>query len=1428
MTRDVPSNQPRDRVLEAVDSRSFVTSPELTRLAAWPNNIEDERSRREVLNRYDRTGPSGYSLPRFSNGTGEAGRWQNLERGASLFAGCCCNVADSLPITRTICGGAPVWFADGSFSSGLEGAFRPISARRAAAWQEAERPEMRAVCGGDPVWLADGSFRSGVPGRTYAYGEPARSAVRAPAATNLQELGEMLASMQFVSRAPGADQSRAAGTTVDDLQNLLNNVRGRALDFTPPAGEPILLSLLTPRAPELRQPGGDAAARPADARPEAQALRNNEGIRTFTLNYPDGTARTFTTNNGELTEFREKRGNEEKVFKKDDAGQWYWVDARDQQHRENVVRGSFELTPGRDFVYNNGHGHFTTIKPDGTVLNERAVGSGGRVAVDETGRVPLRLTRADRSTVDVVLDSSRQPRQYVETDASGAHRVTWTRGDNNVWTSRSEKKEGNNWVAHNRPSAERRNLQLNINGRYSYEDSQGFQHAVTGGREQIEPRITRRADARDRDSWPAGAAERVEIQYPGGREFRTVYLDGQGNLVGFTEKGPRGEFTFSKRDRQWFLDTGLRQIPVTGDFSYDRRSGAFISVDNGFIDIKQADGTVVHGKKNANGSELLFNDNRQVSDLTRRDRSTVHVDYQNGQASRIVDTDRMGNGRTVYTRTADGWTAVKERKNERNEWVSDGRPPERFRSVDVNDNGMTVAVDARGLRHVTNGDGTRLNEGPGGSRFTFDDRGRITGIVYPAGANRSFSFSYHETAVNADGTPRIDRFEVRDGNGRVVETRTRVGESNSFRVTDANGRDKGVWQGDLRVTADGKFLQQDPLKHADGAWIVREPNGDRYLEKVNGDTVTRTYPDRSVVELRRTGEGELVTKITRGRESREFVYVNGRLDHCVDVTAAGRSEWRPQGDHVTVMRNGDVAWENSDRSVTIKKADFRTVELDADGDIRRVTMKNGSTRVFNYQTDQQGRKVKDADGFGQLISIVDTRHTQNGDRTETWTRQRGADGRLTERWTSPGPDGRERVRLNITALQDGDYKYKSQDGREHIVRAGRDSGEGGFSGSVDESRERLMEAVEGRMDASRRARMEAWMKQFEKRGQDRVNAMVAAGMDRERAQEEWEKKISQTYDHFAHMVAANLPGAAYDAETRLKIMENAMWVSMEPTGYNQVYGTCWISSGNNTIGWTNNPHMMARMLDQVVSTRTFTDVNGRTWNIPPSLLQLDRYARAWSPDKPNEVVWNGGWGKIARGPALQLCDAVAAHLSEDGRRMDGGASGGTPDACLHALQLITGDTAAIVSIQSNQITDWDIQKLLNSRYREEFLKKGGVILLGPGHMFCAKLVNVNGQWQIVTDNQWGPSNDQVIGRLTDLSSWNVQRTRERYQPENPGAPRVNDQPLNPNVNPSPNNPYRPSDDDDSPYSPGGGNPRPWRPVIPFRPRRFILRRIFGR
>ncbi|MCA9801225.1 MAG: hypothetical protein KC777_04530, partial [Cyanobacteria bacterium HKST-UBA02] len=206
------------------------------------------------------------------------------------------------------------------------------------------------------------------------------------------------------------------------------------------------------------------------------------------------------------------------------------------------------------------------------------------------------------------------------------------------------------------------------------------------------------------------------------------------------------------------------------------------------------------------------------------------------------------------------------------------------------------------------------------------------------------------------------------------------------------------------------------------------------------------------------------------------------------------------------------------------------------------------------------------------------------------------------------------------------------------------------------------------------------------------------------------------------------------------------------------WGCCWMISGV-FAGVIQYPDRMSDMLAQLSNTGSYTDIEGRSWTPPKGLLSITSQGGRWT-------IENCGGGH--RSPVAEIWTSVAAYLSEDGRRTDRGASGGTENACNHAMKKITGDTWTVTSERA----------MVDKRMQKELLEKGAYICIYPGHMYLAALEKHGNDWLVCASLQHGDGGRRVNGTVSDLQSWTITGGRRGYNPDI-NLPECQDSPTGP-------------------------------------------------
>lgn len=998
---------------------------------------------------------------------------------------------------------------------------------------------------------------------------------------------------------------------------------------------------------------------------------------------------------------------------------FYDKDGKEESHY--VKRGNDWYSQTRDGMKAKLDGRID-VSPTGNVSMEVEPNTWRTRKTDGT----IQMERQNKDGSRVGYDSEGRPNKITRPDKSVVEadyqngQVSGIREFNaNGSLSQSWTKKGDHYESTQAPGENRKNFQLGENGEFKFDRS---------------------------------------IVYPGGEKVRDISRDADGKVNKIVTKDADGKVTLERQGNEWSMRMGsMPPIKYPGQVQVSANNDVSFEVKPGIWQTEKADGSVRTERANRDGSRVATTKDGQVQSITRADGTVVEGTYKEGKLSEVTEYGADGR-KTTWKDQGDHW---------------EGSNGQQRKNLQMFNTGLTLWEGKDGTKHGVMGDGRTLRERPGEAQFSFDKKGQIDSITYPDGEKLKF------TRFDSGAIKGIEQYK----NDKLFRTQTRDSEGSSkWAVTAPNGKNKTDWNGQYEVTATGDVrFKEEGARNKDGLWSIARPDGKNYKEQLlpeGGRKIINN--DKSFAEIDANG---LVRKTGTSKDNyRTFEYDNGQLSKVTDYRKGKQPSTTDYASdqsrkEVKVNEFGDITYRTTDGKAVMEKANLSKVEIDKDGYLQKVTQPDGSTREFNYKTS--GTKK-------ELDAIIDSRTNEKGEvRTEKWQREAASNNFVKE-------GDPKSIRKDVEVFQNGDYQYKSTDDKTRVAKAGRDRGENGMSASVDEARDRLLESIEPHMDQARRQRMEAFMKQFEKRAQSRIEDQVAAGMDRSKVEEDWQRKVAGTYDHLSAMTKTDLPNAPYDLQTRVKLVENSMLFAMEPTKNNQGgHGTCWIEGPINLIGWTNNPDKMARLVSQVSTTGTFTTVEGpnngggpKTYTIPKQQLNFDAEARGWTVDGNDKTFWKGGgYGTIPRSPVGQICDHTLSYI---GGRSDGGTHGGTWESfhttgnrwyygSQELLRMATGDTAKLVRIQSNNISDWDARRLTSGDLKDEMLKRGGVVLVGPGHIFTAKLVHNNGERAIVADNQWGPSNDQKIGVVKDVSSWNVQRVRERYKPDWPtGIPKIQD------------------------------------------------------
>lgn len=915
---------------------------------------------------------------------------------------------------------------------------------------------------------------------------------------------------------------------------------------------------------------------------------------------------------------------------------------------------------------------------------------------------------------------------------------------------------------------------------------------------------------------------------------------------------------------KWYAEIGGLKAELPGDIQFTRDGNLSFQMDNqGKWRSERPDGTVLIERTIESGARVAFNDDNTVKQLTRPDQSRVECIRDKGELTQINEIGADGKT-VAWSKNGEKWVSNQNPPQERTNFqVSDNGNISYIAADNIkhtitgggielnqNPNGSEFSFDAEGrFTDVKDVNGLRVR----GIQYHPETK-QVTRVQIGSGENGGQVCLYER-----EGTSNLWRYTVQDGAGNIVKQDRWGGDitvgkdgTYAFREDPSHGRNKdNMW---AVYKLDGtQYLLQD---NGQGSRAVYDMNRNLLMiERQNGTRLDINRTNGFATTITETGRDGSQVQYTYDPASGTY------LPNQTDPACRAIKKLDASGDGTIQITdiNGSVYTTNLDGASIVKNADGSVSEVDNQGRVMRTTSKGGDVvRTFNWDqgrllsvnevrkggetrmisgkdmtagpdgiiryTDVDGQKLSTtADGSwqawqnfngrellvkavnpkghmrtivrdesGEAISMIDSKPTPQGQQQTEEFRRVHENGRWTDSWAKVSQDGKVTARHNVQILDNGTYNYIDSAGKDKIAKVGDRGFESGFSDSVEEARARLTELMESHLDESQRKRFQIILDRFEKRAQERVEAQTAGGLDQNKSMEEWDQKVAKSYDHLAQMLNPNAPNAQYDIKARARLVENMAFAMAAPVKANDQgnWGCCWMISGVY-CGIIQYPDKMCSMLSQLSMEGKYTDVNGKTWDPPKHLLKLTSQGGNWT-------IENCGRGQ--RSPVSEILTSVASYLSNDGRRMDRGAGGGSPQGCNHAMKLITGDTFKVTSERS----------MTSKQMQQELLTKGSFVCIMPGHMYLGALEKHGNEWKLVSSLQHGDGGRRVNGTVTDLKSWTVSGQRMRYNPDI-DLPECKDQPIGPA---GPGGGWGPD---------GGGGGGRWFPR--FRPRWFP--RLFG-
>jgi hypothetical protein len=855
------------------------------------------------------------------------------------------------------------------------------------------------------------------------------------------------------------------------------------------------------------------------------------------------------------------------------------------------------------------------------------------------------------------------------------------------------------------------------------------------------------------------------------RKDGTTFEQTNGNTIVESHPGAK-PITWTNQGGVWSADNGEKPrknfaLREDGSVSFEDASGIKHSINGRGAETLEGAGL---GKITPDAS----NRPREVETADgKKVRKYDYFDDNSTDIKSVTIVDKTQNSSMTYTRES------KDSKQWRNEqgqvWSGEIRvSPDGVHSIKASnqyrnyDDDDSPKDNTRWTSYYPDGRETSDQINSDNSRASYDKQNNLVSFRGPDGVRIDrLSINGQETITHYD--PKIGETVnwTKNGDGKWV--------SDSPRFKDAR-KDLGFnTNGELNYTNDNGGKVQG---HRDGTKQIVEKDGTK-------------------LDFDKDGQ---ITKATRGNLERTFVRDGSGIAVVKDKNLSTKEERtvferRPPGEenrkNIFVSPNGDLSYQNSDGTAVIERSNMLHLDLDKDGDITRVVGPKG-TRSFQYIGEGEHKA---------LVNVTDTRKTEKGDKTETWTRVANPDGSLSSEFRSKDDAGKDRKsRYNITPCADGEYEYRlaadKAGDKAHVEKLTKE-GVDGMPEGIEDARQELVSHLEGVMEKSRLDQNIEFMKKFEKRMMDQAELQIAAGIDSDKVMKETEKCIIDTYYNCARLTAPQGSKQLYGQKDRVRLAENLLYLAQDPSDIKQGgQGTCWWESSWNVGLFQRNAGDAARLCADVALTGQYTSTAGplrgggpKTIRIPPEHVRLDRRdsGAGWTPQNAKS--------SSQRSMVGMLIDQIGPPLG--GQRGWGQSDGGWHSEARNILYMMTGRD----NIRHGSSSLGRHEKL-------ELLKTGGWTSSGGGHMWAYTMhKEKDGSWVVIRDDQYNNA-DRVIQRVNNLKSWISQSDQSEVRKNWRGHQnkRSDDSPSpKPDSRPAPRPTPRPRPTDDEEYDNGRVN-----------------------
>jgi len=315
-------------------------------------------------------------------------------------------------------------------------------------------------------------------------------------------------------------------------------------------------------------------------------------------------------------------------YRQEDSGKWgLYVNDR----RLTQLPGDVKLSKDGTISHESGDGYWHTERVDGSMVTEKQLAGGARVAVGNDGLVS-QVSRPDGSRVEVERVAG-QMSKVTQIDAQGQP-VVWNLSDGS-------------WTSAQKPGEVRKDMKLYNNGLISFQSGDTRSHILGNGNELKESASANgiKFDEQGRlqaITYPNGDTRSVVFEEGSDRiKSMTYFTKSTGQTSEYTRSGSEEKFDYKGTDSKGQVKTGKWNGSIDfspyGTFTIKDGDGNGRKLD-GFVIKTPTDGKTYLEKKNADGSTLICDKDKNLQAVLRPDGSKVECLRDGTAMTKVTET----------------------------------------------------------------------------------------------------------------------------------------------------------------------------------------------------------------------------------------------------------------------------------------------------------------------------------------------------------------------------------------------------------------------------------------------------------------------------------------------------------------------------------------------------------------------------------------------------------------------------------------------------------------------------------------------------------------------------------------------------------------------------------------------------------------------